>query len=63
MNYRFYHAKILTMETTAIMEGELWVQDDKILYVGEGGDAAQSASLFPSKAFSGTGRLTAAAIF
>lgn len=40
MNYRFYHAKILTMETTAIMEGELWVQDDKILYVGEGGDAA-----------------------
>ena len=40
MNYRFYRAKILTMETTAIMEGELWVQDDKILYVGEGGDAA-----------------------
>lgn len=40
MNYRFYHAKILTMETTAIVEGELWVQDDKILYVGEGGDAA-----------------------
>lgn len=40
MNYRFYNAKILTMKTADIMEGELWVQDDKILYVGEGGDAA-----------------------
>lgn len=40
MNYRFYNAKILTMETTDIIEGELWVQDDKILYVGESGDAA-----------------------
>ena len=40
MNYRFYNAKILTMKTTDIMEGELWVQDDKILYVGEGGYAA-----------------------
>lgn len=40
MNYRFYNAKILTMETTDIIQGELWVQDDKILYVGEGGDAA-----------------------
>lgn len=48
MNYRFYNAKMLTMETTDIIEGELWVQDDKILYVGEGGDAAaicQSLSL------------------
>lgn len=40
MNYRFYNAKILTMKTADIMEGELWVRDDKILYVGEGGDAA-----------------------
>ncbi len=40
MKYRFYNAKILTMETTDIMEGELWVQDDKILYVGEAGGAA-----------------------
>lgn len=48
MNYRFYNAKILTMKTADVMEGELWVQDDKILYVGEGGDAAaisQSLSL------------------
>lgn len=48
MNYRFYNAKMLTMETTDIIQGELWVQDDKILYVGEGGDAAaicQSLSL------------------
>ena len=40
MNYRFYNAKILAMETTDIIEGELWVQDDVILYVGSGGDAA-----------------------
>ena len=40
MNYRFYNARILTMVTTDIMQGELWVQDDKILYVGKGGDAA-----------------------
>ena len=40
MNYRFYNARILTMQTTDILEGELWVQDDRILYVGEGGDVA-----------------------
>ena len=40
MNYRFYNARILTMQTTDILEGELWVQGDRILYVGEGGDAA-----------------------
>ena len=40
MNYRFYNARILTMQTTDIIEGELWVQGDKILYVGESGDAA-----------------------
>lgn len=40
MNYRFYNARILTMETMDIIEGELWVQEDKILYVGQGSDAA-----------------------
>ena len=40
MNYRFYNARILTMQTTDILEGELWVQGDKILYVGAGGDVA-----------------------
>lgn len=38
MNYRFYNAKILTMETMDIIEGELWVQEDKILYVGQESD-------------------------
>lgn len=28
------------MQTTDILEGELWVQGDRILYVGEGGDVA-----------------------
>ena len=40
MNYRFYNAKILTMETMDLIEGELWVQEDKILYVGQESDAA-----------------------
>lgn len=36
MNYRFYDARILTMETDRLTEGEVWVQDGKILYVGDG---------------------------
>lgn len=36
MNYRFYNAKILTMEKQDILEGELWVQNDRIIYVGDG---------------------------
>ena len=32
MNYRFYNARILTMETDRLITGELWVQDGKILY-------------------------------
>ena len=39
MNYRFYNARILTMETDRLITGELWVQDGKILYVGDGSDA------------------------
>lgn len=38
MNYRFYNARILTMATDQLTEGELWVQDGKILYVGDGSD-------------------------
>ncbi len=39
MNYRFYNAKILTMQDARILEGELWVQDHRIVYVGDGSDA------------------------
>ena len=36
MNIRFYNARILTMETDRpIFEGEVWVKDEKILYVGD----------------------------
>ncbi len=35
---RIYNARILTMKDTQILEGELWVQDQKILYVGDGSD-------------------------
>ncbi len=38
MNIRFYNARILTMETDRLLEGELWVQDGKIVYVGDGID-------------------------
>ena len=36
MNIRFYNARILTMEKADIFSGELWVQNDRILYVGDG---------------------------
>lgn len=38
MNIKFYNARILTMKATDIITGELWVQNDRILYVGEGSD-------------------------
>lgn len=41
MKIRFYNARILTMkEGNQILEGELWVQDDHIIYVGSGIDPA-----------------------
>ena len=39
MNIRFYNAKILTLkedESFEITEGELWVQGERIVYVGDG---------------------------
>ncbi|MDE7048469.1 MAG: hypothetical protein K2P25_10895 [Lachnospiraceae bacterium] len=37
MNIRLYNAKILTMcEDEEIFEGEVWIQGDRILYVGKG---------------------------
>lgn len=39
MKLRFFHAKILTMkEGQEIFEGEVWVEDSHILYVGTGED-------------------------
>ena len=36
--YRFYNARILTMrENEPIFTGEIWVEDGRILYVGDGG--------------------------
>ncbi len=34
MKLRFYNARILTMESEEIIYGELWTQDEKIVYVG-----------------------------
>ena len=37
MRIRFFHVKILTMEKgRPIFDGELWVENERILYVGEG---------------------------
>ncbi len=37
MNIRFYNARILTMEEGKdIFRGELWIRDDRIIYVGDG---------------------------
>lgn len=39
MKIRFFHARILTMEEEReIFEGEVWVEDSRILYVGTGKD-------------------------
>lgn len=39
MNIRFYHARILTMEENQkILEGEVWVQEEQIIYVGDGSE-------------------------
>ena len=38
MNIRLYNAKILTMEDKKITEGEIWVQNERIIYVGDGTD-------------------------
>lgn len=39
MKLRFYNAKILTMEEgRGIFEGEVWIEDSRILYVGNGED-------------------------
>lgn len=39
MNYRFYNARILTMEENVdIFFGEVWIRDARIIYVGDGRD-------------------------
>ena len=36
MNIRFYNAKILAMHNSSeIIDGELWVEEKRIVYVGE----------------------------
>ncbi|MCM1386365.1 MAG: amidohydrolase [Bacillus sp. (in: Bacteria)] len=38
MNIRLYNAKLLTMKDDTITEGEVWVQNERILYAGDGTD-------------------------
>ncbi|MCM1048933.1 MAG: amidohydrolase [Clostridiales bacterium] len=41
MNIRFYNARILTMKNDKILEGEVWVQNERIIYVGDGTDTEE----------------------
>ncbi len=36
MRIRFYNARIITMADNDFVEGELWTEDDRIIYVGAG---------------------------
>ena len=36
MNIRFYNARILTMQEEDVFWGEVWISDERILYVGKG---------------------------
>ncbi len=48
MNIRLYNARILTMEKNReIFEGEIWVQDEKILYVGNGQNTHETCGSLP----------------
>ncbi|MCM1253724.1 MAG: amidohydrolase [Clostridium sp.] len=38
MNIRLYNARILTMKDDKITEGEVWVQNERIIYTGDGTD-------------------------
>ena len=50
MNYRFYNARILTMEEGRdIFEGELWIRQEKIIFVGT---AEEGRNYFKSDFFS-----------
>lgn len=42
MNIRFYQARILTMQDYTVRFGELWVQDERIVYVGLAEDTADA---------------------
>ena len=53
MNIRLYNARILTMEENReIFEGEIWVQDEKILYVGNGQDTHETCDSLPYEGIS-----------
>lgn len=41
MNIRLFNAKILTMKNSEITEGEIWVQNERIIYVGDGRDTEE----------------------
>ena len=35
MRTRFYNARILTMKDFDVFSGEVWIEDNKIIYVGK----------------------------
>ncbi len=50
MNIRLYNARILTMEEgRELFEGEIWVQGERILYVGDGKNQQEIDASLPGK--------------
>lgn len=50
MNIRLYNARILTMEENRdIFNGEIWIQNDRILYVGNGENTDEIYARLPEK--------------
>lgn len=41
MNIRLFNARILTMKSNEITKGEIWVQNERIIYVGDGRDTEE----------------------
>ncbi len=41
MNIRLFNARILTMKSNEIIKGEIWVQNEHIIYVGDGRDTEE----------------------
>ena len=50
MNIRLYNARILTMEENRdVFNGEIWIQNDRILYVGNGENTDEIYARLPEK--------------
>lgn len=47
MKIRFFNARILTMQEEEVFRGEVWISDERIIYVGKGECAEEICSMAP----------------